>query len=89
MTIFETQTHETYGPSGNLISSVNVQVDVTEETNQSAIETNLGQDLVIMQAIIDATNASINSNPAPHIKNMARMLKRLGRTAIKDYSEAD
>jgi hypothetical protein len=57
--------------------------------NRSAIQTNLEQDMLAMQAILDATNATINSNPATHIKNIARMNKRLGRTALNDYTGTD
>jgi hypothetical protein len=64
-------------------------IDITEEVNQSAIETNLAEDLDAMQAIVDSTNADLNANPAAAIKDIARMCKRLGRTAIKDYSEVD
>ena len=64
-------------------------VDITEEVNQSAIEENLEQDLIAMQTILDTDNSVINDNPAAVIKDIARMCKRLGRTAIKDFSEVD
>ena len=89
MSVYREETNETVDTEGNVIDSEVVQVDVTEETNKSAIQTNLEADLVLMQAILDDTNANINSNPAARIKEMCRMLKRLGRTAINDYSEAD
>lgn len=52
--------------------------------NHSAIVDNLNQDMTKMQATIDATNATINSNPAPWIKDIARMNRRLGRLALND-----
>ena len=63
--------------------------DTPETVNKSAIETNLAQDLDAMQAILDTANSTINENPAAFLKDIARMNKRLGRTAIGDYSEAD
>jgi hypothetical protein len=70
---------------------------VSAANNQSAIETNLNQDMVVMQTIIDTTNASIVVTTLPQAqqaardaltrdKDIARMLKRLGRTALKDYT---
>jgi hypothetical protein len=61
----------------------------TATTNQASIVTNLNQDMVLMQAAIDATNATINANPATYIKQIARMNKRLGRVALNDYSDDD
>jgi len=78
----------TFAPDGSLEETVAVPVP-EEVANQRAIETNLAQDLEAMQAILDTPNATINSNPAAVIKDIARMNKRLGRTAIDDYSEAD
>jgi hypothetical protein len=62
------------------------ETEQTASNNKSAIETNLTSDMAAMQAIIDNTNANINANPAVPIKDIARMLKRLGRTALKDYT---
>ena len=42
-----------------------------------------------MQLILDTANSTIDANPGSFIKDIARMNKRLGRTAIGDYSEAD
>lgn len=58
----------------------------TANTNQASVVTNLNQDMVAMQAIIDATNATINANPAQYIKDIARMNRRLGRRALSDYT---
>ena len=57
--------------------------------NKSSIQTNLEQDMDAMQALLDATNATINANPATYLKNIARMNKRLGRTALNDYTGTD
>ena len=54
--------------------------------NQRAIEANIEQDLAAMQLILDTPNADINGNPAARIKDIARMCKRLGRSALDDYS---
>jgi hypothetical protein len=61
----------------------------TAATNQASIVTNLNQDMVAVQAILDTANATINANPAAHIKTMGRMLRRLGRTALNDFSDDD
>jgi hypothetical protein len=61
----------------------------TASTNQASIVTNLNQDMVAIQTILDTANATLNSNPAAHIKTMGRMLRRLGRTALNDYTDDD
>lgn len=53
--------------------------------NQSAIETNLATDMDAMQALIDATNGTINAGPAPFMKDIARMLRRSGRLHLNDF----
>lgn len=55
-------------------------------TNRTSIETNLAADMVKIQAILDTANATLNTAPAPAIKDMARMLRRLGRFAINDLN---
>lgn len=52
--------------------------------NRSAIETNLTDDMVKMQTLIDVTNATLNAGPAPFMKDIARNLRRLDRLAIND-----
>lgn len=59
---------------------------VTASTNQSAILTNLASDLAAMQTIINTANGSINAPAA--IKDIARMLRRLGRLAVNDLTGA-
>jgi hypothetical protein len=61
----------------------------TAATNEASIVTNLNQDMVAVQAILDTANATINQSPAAHIKTMGRMLRRLGRTALNDFSDDD
>lgn len=79
-----------YTFDGEVVTATHpAEPDSQEQQNQSAIQTNLTQDLEAMQLILDSTNATINQNPAVHIKNIARMNKRLGRVALGDYSEAD
>jgi hypothetical protein len=59
---------------------------LTDGTNQTAIETNLRTDMAAMQAVIDTPNATLNTSPAAALKDIARNLKRLDRTALKDYT---
>lgn len=67
-----------------LKTQAELDADVTV-ANRSAIETNLTDDMVAMQAIIDTTNATINAGPAPYMKDVARMLRRLGRQALNEF----
>jgi hypothetical protein len=73
------------------------ETEQTASNNKSAIETNLTQDMAAMQAIVDTANSSIVVTTLPQAqqaardalqrdKNIAAMLKRLGRTALKDYT---
>ncbi len=59
----------------------------TATTNRTALQTNLTTDLAAMQTIINTPNAQIN--PAAAIKDIARMLRRLGRVALNDYRGTD
>ena len=86
MTIIRTDTNQTWDVDGNLISEETVEVDITATTNQAAIVTNLQQDMVAIQAMLDATNATINANPASFLKPIGRMLRRLGREALNDFT---
>ena len=61
----------------------------TASENQKAIVTNLEEDMANMDAILAMTNADINANPAAVIKEICRMNKRLGRTALNDYTGVD
>jgi len=54
-------------------------------SNQSNIETSLRQDLLDVQAVIDATNSTINSSPASSIKTLARVVRRLNKYALRDF----
>lgn len=54
-----------------------------EATNRASIEEALTASLVALQAIIDDTNASINTNPAARIKDLARVQRRLIRLACR------
>lgn len=55
------------------------------ETNRRSIETALETALAELQTTIDATNASINSNAAVHIKILARAARRIIRLLIRRY----
>lgn len=46
------------------------------------IEAALADALVSLQAVIDDTNANINSNPAARIKDLARVERRIIRLLI-------
>ena len=61
----------------------------TAETNKSTVETNLEADLAAMQAIIDQTNADLRADPSQEIKEIARAVRRLIRSALDDYSGAE
>jgi hypothetical protein len=52
--------------------------------NHTTILANLEQDMAAIQLILDDSNSNINANPAQRIKEMGRMLRRLGRLAIDD-----
>lgn len=69
--------------------TIEEQQAATEASNRSAIETNLIADLAAMQAIIDDTNANINTNPASRIKSQARVLRRLVKMTLNDYSTSE
>jgi hypothetical protein len=67
----------------------------SELANQSAIETNLAQDMALMQAIIDTPNVAFTNIAGAQtamrdiqrqLKDVARNLKRVDRTIVKDYS---
>jgi hypothetical protein len=58
---------------------------IAAATNESSIETNLAQDMTAMQAIIDATNSTINSSPASYMKDIARANRRLIRMALQKF----
>jgi hypothetical protein len=58
---------------------------LTLASNQSTIQTNLAQDLVAMQSIIDDTNANINASPAADIKSLARAMRRSIRMTLQQF----
>jgi hypothetical protein len=55
---------------------------IVATSNASTIDTNLAADLVTLQAMIDATNATINASPASYIKDLARVQRRIVRRVI-------
>jgi paraquat-inducible protein B len=57
-------------------------LEVAARANGSTIDTNLAADLVTLQAMIDATNATINASPASYIKDLARVQRRIVRRVI-------
>ena len=61
----------------------------TAEDNRSAIERNLADDMVAIQAELDKTNSTINANPAATLKVMIRMMRRLGRDALNQFDGTD
>lgn len=40
-------------------------------------------DMPAMQALLDATNATINAGPAPYLKDIARAVRRLDRKVLR------
>jgi pilus assembly protein TadC len=60
-------------------------VQDAEEANRQTIEAEAGDALTELQAIIDATNAQLNTNPAAHIKTLARVLRRIIRLVLRRF----
>lgn len=59
--------------------------EATEDANRRTIEESLDLRMGTMQAIVDDTNANINSNPAARIKDIARAVRLLIRQARGDF----
>lgn len=60
-----------------------------EAANVTVIITDLNADMAAMQVILDDTDENINVNPAQRIKQMAQMLRHLGRLTTNDLSGVD
>ena len=56
---------------------------VQQEANRQSIEAALADALATLQAIIDTPNSTINSSPAPYIKDLARASRRQIRLLIR------
>lgn len=80
---------QVFRSDGTQISATPVVRDVTAEVNVPQLLANLAADIVALQAIIDDTNANINTNPATRIKTMARAVRRLAKLQLADYSTPD
>jgi hypothetical protein len=81
---------ETYdGETGEKVATTLVAVpDPTpEQLNQLAVNQALADAMAVLQAIIDDTNANINTNPAARIKDLARAQRRLIRHVLAIYSD--
>jgi hypothetical protein len=57
----------------------------TEDANRRTVDEALDLRMGTMQAIVDDTNANINSNPAARIKDIARAVRLLIRQARGDF----
>jgi hypothetical protein len=57
--------------------------DEAEAATERTIEDALASALAGMQAIIDTPNATLNAGPAPYIKDLARVNRRLIRLATR------
>lgn len=55
--------------------------------NMGATKANLMQDMANMQTIVATDNTVLNNTPAPSMKQMARMLRRLGRMSLNDFDD--
>jgi hypothetical protein len=92
----DTRTFKVYGDDGALVSTrpytaeENARADAEassaqQDTNRATIELALGDALATPQAVIDDTNASINSNPAARIKDIARTQRRAIRLLTRRF----
>jgi hypothetical protein len=97
--IIQPRVHRTEDGQGNVVDEQTVQVDVTNEVNKSAIETNLAQDMAAMQTIIDTANTAVVVTTFPQAqqaardalqrdKDIARNLRRLDRLALNKLDDA-
>ena len=57
----------------------------TARTTVATILTDLDAEITRAQTVLDTTNATINSGPAPYIKDVARATKRVAQ-ASKDLA---
>jgi flagellar hook protein FlgE len=100
-TVAQTFRQETNGVLGppRALTPAEVDAYITQPAataNKTAIETNLEQDQIAMQAIIDTSNNAIVITTLPQAqqaardalqrdKDIARNLKRLNRHALEDF----
>ena len=61
-----------------------VVVETTRRTIEQKADAALGE----LQALLDTTNATINSSPAPYIKGLARVLRLAIRLLLRRFDGA-
>jgi hypothetical protein len=87
MAILRNDVDEEFDKDGNVISSTPVVRDITFETNERTIVTNLAQDMAAIQAELDKTNATINANPAATLKVTMRAQRRIIRKLLQQFDD--
>lgn len=55
----------------------------TAESNRTFLTAQLDEDMVNLQTLLDTDNAVINGSPAPYLKLLARVLRRVIRILLK------
>jgi hypothetical protein len=75
-------TSRPYSPSENADTD-GVLLDEAEAAARRTIEEALASALTSMQAILDTPNATLNAGPAPYIKDLARVNRRLIRLVTR------
>lgn len=79
---------EPYTPEQNAEADARAAAE-TQMANRVTIEAALAAALATLQAILDTPNATINATPAPYLKDLARVQKRLIRRALSRFDAAD
>lgn len=99
-----TDHNQTFDADGTLLDEEVVEVDVTEQVNQVTIEDRLRADLAAVDAITATAALSVTGTTVADVRNtaqaairdlqrqvkdLARIEKRLIRTALRAYESAD
>jgi hypothetical protein len=61
----------------------------TYAENEEGITADLEQAIVDLQVLLDTVNSAINDNPAAHIKDVARVLKKVCRSLTESFESAE
>ena len=81
-----------YSPEENAAAdsrAASEQAQAQREATRAAVRAivdDLRAEKARAQAVIDATNATINAGPAPYVKDVARAAKRIADAAIDDLA---
>lgn len=68
-----------YTPIENARADAEAAASTTSGNGSTITDRILTVDMPAMQALLDATNATINAGPAPYLKDIARAVRRLDR----------